>query len=157
MRNSHRLLTGIALAFTLIFYHSPAFGQSASERLTTELEPKVAQLRGLPFHLEIEKIFQTPAELGAVLDREFARMYPGDTLHELEQRLLKVGFVTSPIDLRKMYAQLLTQQIAGYYDPITKKLALITGNTQTAMPIRILSNLLVQQLGLTMEQILMSH
>lgn len=148
---------GSIFVLILFFFHSPAFGESALERLTSELEPKVAQLRGLPFQQEVEKVFQTPAELGAVLDREFARAYPGDALHYLEQRLLKFGFVVSPIDLRKTYAQMLTQQIAGYYDPITKKLALMTGRTQVAMPIQILSNMLVQQLGLTMEQILMSH
>lgn len=157
MKNYCSHISGIISALILLLCHSPAFGQSALERLTTELEPKVAQLRGLPFQQEIEKVFQTPAELGAVLDREFARTYPGDTLHYLEQRLLKFGFVVSPIDLRKTYAQLLTQQIAGYYDPITKKLALITGGTRAAMPIQLLSNLLAQQLGLTMEQILMSH
>ena len=157
MKNYCYRLSGIISALVLFFYHSAAFGETPLERLTRELEPKVAQLRGLPFQQEIEKIFQTPGELGAVLDREFARVYPGDTLHYLEQRLLKFGFVTSPIDLRKTYAQLLTQQIAGYYDPITKKLALITGRTHAALPIQILSNMLVQQLGLTMEQILMSH
>ncbi len=150
-------LIGIVCVQLLFFSQSAAFGESPLERLTRELEPKVAQLRGLPFQEEIEKIFQTPGELGAVLDREFARAYPGDTLHYLEQRLLKFGFVVSPIDLRKTYAQLLTQQVAGYYDPITKKLALITGSGQAAMPIQLLSNMLVQQLGLTMEQILLSH
>jgi len=149
-------LSGIISALIVLLCQPAAFGETPLERLTRELEPSVALLRGLPFQEKIEKVFQTPAELGAVLDREFARMYPGDTLHYLEQRLLKFGFVINPIDLRKTYAQLLTQQIAGYYDPITKKLALITGGTQAA-PIQILSNMFVQQMGLTMEQILMSH
>ncbi|GAK53415.1 hypothetical protein U14_04680 [Candidatus Moduliflexus flocculans] len=150
-------LIGIVCVQLLFLSQSTAFGETPLERLTRELEPNVALLRGLLFQQNVEKIFQTPSELGAVLDREFARAYPGETLHYLEQRLLKFGFVVSPIDLRKMYAQLLTQQIAGYYDPITKKLALITGGTQAALPIQILSNMLVQQLGLTMEQILLSH
>jgi hypothetical protein len=129
------------------------------ERLAGEIEPQVVQLRGLPFLQDVEKIFQTPDELRRVLKREIDRMYPGETLQAIEKRLLKFGFVVGPIDLRQLLMQLLSQQIAGYYDPIEKKMVLIEGpwDLEGTPVIQIMSTLIIQQLGLSIDKILLAH
>jgi hypothetical protein len=130
--------------------------------LVDEIEPKVVELRGLPFLNEVEKAFQSPAELQQVLLKELERTYPGETLPSLEKRLLKFGFVASPIDLHQMITQLLSQQIAGYYDPREKKMVLIepvmSSSGQGAMfPIEYFTRFIVENMGLSLEKILLSH
>jgi len=130
------------------------------EQFAEEIEPNVAALRGLPFLAEVEKMFQSPAELRLVLRREIDRMYPGDTLHHIEKRLLKFGFVASPVDLNTLLTRMFSQQIAGYYDPILKKMVLIAGNTDgqgLRLSLRMISRVILQQLGLSMNKVLLAH
>lgn len=136
-------------------------GQSM-EKLAEEIEPQVVNLRNLPFLSEVEKTFQTPEELRQVLRSEIDRTYPGDALRAIEKRLLKFGFIVSPINLDKLITQLLSQQIAGYYDPIKKKMVLIEGSAGsgeqgTLMPLEFFSELLIQSMGLSLDKILLSH
>jgi hypothetical protein len=130
--------------------------------LSSEIEPKVVKLRGLPFLNDVEKAFQSPEELQQVLLREIERTYPSDTLHSLEKRLLKFGFVVSPINLRQMISQLLSQQIAGYYDPREKKMVLIdaasgSSEQEVMLPIEYITRVLVEGMGFSLEKILLSH
>ncbi len=142
-------------------WSSSVIGQSM-EKLSEAIEPQVVTLRELPFLQEVEKTFQSPDELRRVLRNEIDRTYPGDTLRVLEKRLLKFGFVVSPIDLDKLIMQLLSQQIAGYYDPRKKKMVLIestadSGGQRTLLPLEFFSELLVQSIGLSLDKILLSH
>lgn len=132
------------------------------ERLADEIEPQVTELRALPFLAEVEKTFQTPAELRDVLQTEMDRAYPGETLRTIEKRLLKFGFIVRPIDLKQLITQLLSQQIGGYYDPIKKKMVLIEGASAaggqgTPLPLQIISNMMIQQWGLSIDKILLAH
>jgi len=130
--------------------------------LTGEIEPKVVKLRGLPFLNDIEKAFQSLEELQQVLLREIERTYPGNTLRSLEKRLLKFGFVVSPIDLQQMMTRLLSQQIAGYYDPREKKMVLIDAapgsrGQEVVFPIEYFTSFFIEGMGLSLEKILLSH
>ena len=138
----------------------PTCSQSL-ELLTENIKPQVVQLRELPFLHDIDTTFQSPAELQQVLRREIERTYPGDTLRTLEKRLFKFGFILSPINLERLLSQLYSQQIAGYYDPLEKKMVLIRGEKtapQTSLfPLEMLSQILVQSMGLSLEDILLAH
>lgn len=130
--------------------------------LTPQMQPVVAELRGLPFRQPVDTGTQTVAELQEVLQHELDRTYPGETLTHLEKRLFKFGFVASPINLREMLNRLLSQQIAGYYDPHQKKMVLIESTSaapaqQPLFPIETFSQMLLQNAGVSLDQILLSH
>ena len=133
------------------------------EMLAEEIEPQVVKLRGLPFLNTVEKTFQTPDELQQVLRREMERTYPGDTLNVLEKRLLKFGFIVSPIHLDKLMTQLLSQQIAGYYDPHNRKMVLIEGAVRSGsrqnvlFPLEAYSEFFAKSMGLSLDKILLAH
>ena len=99
----------------------PSASAQSVEILTDDMESVVSSLRELPFLHDVNTTSQTPEELQQVLQREITRAYPGNTLSVLEKRLFKFGFVASPINLRETLNRLLSQQIAGYYDPHQKK------------------------------------
>ena len=151
-----RILSALILS-GLLSWNISAFAGNM-EQLAEEIEPHVVQLRGLPFLANVEKIFQSPDELRQVLYDEIKRAYPGETLHTIEKRLLKFGFVANPIDLHERIMQLLSQQIAGYYDPIKKKMVLIgrvSSLTGQGSPLlsQIVSKLLIQQLGVSIDKV----
>ncbi|MCP4400210.1 MAG: hypothetical protein GY801_23245 [bacterium] len=160
MLNMTRKLVGM---FSICFFVWAAVGFAGElEGLTDEIAPQVAELRGLPFVREVEKYFQSPEELKQVLLVEIERAYPGDSLQNIAKRLLKFGFVARPVDLKQTFMRLLSQQIAGYYDPIEKKMVLIKGSGSmgsagSPLMTQIISNLVVQQWGLSLDKILLAH
>ena len=128
--------------------------------LSVEIEPDVAALRGLPFRKPVETTTQSPEALRQVVRQEIERTYPGATLRTLAKRLLKFGFVVRPVDVQQLLTQLLAQQIAGYYDPRTQKLALIespTGAVAQGVSFEALSKLVVERMGYSLEKILLAH
>ena len=130
--------------------------------MTEELAPQVAELRGLPLLSEVEQHFQSTEELRQFLMSEIERSYPGDRLQIIGKRLLKFGFVVRPVDLKQTFMQLLSQQVAGYYDPIGKRMVLIKdrpGVARAGSPFmtQIINNLVVRQWGLSLEKILLAH
>jgi hypothetical protein len=140
---------------------SPAGAQNLAE-LTEVVQPEVVELRGLEFRRAVETTFQSAAALQQVLQQELDRTYPGDTLAALEKRLLKFGFVVSPINLRQMVTRLFSQQIAGYYDPRRKKMVLIEhddadSGQYTVFPMDVLGEMFVAQLGVSLDKVLLAH
>jgi len=132
------------------------------EDVSRVVKPRIVELRNLPFLQEIEHHRQSVEELQHVLQEEIARTYPGDALAVLEKRLLKFGFVASPIDLQAQLMRLFSQQIAGYYDPRTKKMVLIDNKaganaTSGMFPVEFLSQWLLEGSGLSLEEILLAH
>lgn len=143
-----------------LIWCEPSYTQSL-EILTEQIKPQVVQLRELPFSQEIEIIFQSPEDLRRVLQREIERTYPGETLRILETRLLKFGFILSPINLERLLTQLYSQQIVGYYDPIEKKMALMQGSASgpptSRFPLEMMTQLFVESMGLSLNNILLAH
>src|SRR5512136_2905852 len=120
-----RLTRGMMVILLMTSSLSTAISAQEMNRLTTEMQAVVAQLRGLPFQQPIATQVESVAELQQVLQKELERTYPDDTLSNIEKRLFAFGFVASPINLRTMFQQLLSQQVAGYYDPFQKRMVLI--------------------------------
>ncbi|MBN1844013.1 MAG: hypothetical protein JW883_17265 [Deltaproteobacteria bacterium] len=147
-------------SFCALSWGGPACTQPL-ETITEQIKPQVVQLRELPFLQEIETIFQSPEDLQRVLQREIERTYPGEALCILETRLLKFGFILSPINLERLLTQLYSQQIAGYYDPIEKKMALVqesaSGPPPSLFPLEMMTQLLIQSMGLSLDNILLAH
>jgi hypothetical protein len=130
--------------------------------LTDEVKPKVAVLRDLSFLQDVEKAVQSPAELQQFLLKDLERTYPGETLHILEKRLLKFGFMVSPLDLHQMMTQMFSQQVAGYYDPRAKKMVLInaitgSGGQRQFAPVELLARMLAAQMGVSLEKMILAH
>ncbi len=130
--------------------------------LLEEIEPLVVELRGLPFLETIDKAVQTPDELQQVLRRELDRTYPGEALQVLEKRLLQFGFIVSPLNLEKMFMQLYSQQIAGYYDPLEEKMVLVqgapaSGSQGIMLPVELWSKLMLESMGSSLYEIIIAH
>jgi hypothetical protein len=89
------------------------------------IEREVARIRGLPFKSDLEASYRTRAELRTELERQLAEQLPRSEALKGERVLEAFGLAPEGLDLRKLNADLYTEQIAGFYDPRTKELALI--------------------------------
>ncbi|MBD3306489.1 hypothetical protein GF339_08805, partial [candidate division KSB3 bacterium] len=157
-RVSFRLLL---IVLCLTAQSLPVRGQHL-DVMTHQIEPRVAALRELAFQHDVEKFVQSPQDLQQVLQHELERMYPGDALHILERRLMKFGFIVSPIHIDQLLAQMLSQQIAGYYDPLEKHMVLIQGPVESGSQgmmalLNYLSEWLLEIRGLSLENVLLAH
>ena len=88
---------------------------------------QVATMRALPVRMPIQKDIKTRLALRTVLRQKVeAEFTPDQFLHEslVYQRL---DLLPQGTDYKQMILDLYTQQIAGFYDPETKKLSLIKG------------------------------
>ncbi len=132
------------------------------EEISKLVRPGVEKLRGLEFLRDIEQAHQSVEDLQEVLERELEYSYPGDALEVLEKRLLKFGFIASPIDLRAQLMRMFSQQIAGYYDPREERMVLIdkSAGMRTSggmFPMELVSQWLITSAGLSLEEILLAH
>jgi heme-degrading monooxygenase HmoA len=92
-----------------------------SQRVIAEI-PKV---RKLQFKSKVEIGVKTREELKQFLIRSLDEELPADKAAAMQAAMLAFGFITTPIDFRQFYIALLTEQIAGFYDPETKQLYVI--------------------------------
>ena len=82
----------------------------------------VTELRGLRFEREPAPEFLNAQQIAARLQRELREEYT-DAEAQLDRRVLAaLGAVPRDIDLFQLQIDLLTSQVAGYYDPETEEL-----------------------------------
>jgi hypothetical protein len=94
--------------------------EAALERVAT-IQPKLAELRGLPMAEPVPAAYQSAEDFRAFVQKELERELPKDKADNMQVALLHMGLFMKPIDLVKVLEQTMTSQAAAYYDPATKK------------------------------------
>ncbi len=89
------------------------------------LLPTVEKLRGLKFKNEVTVGVQNKEELRKKLIQDFEKELPRDKARKFQKALEKFGFMKPGGDLWQIILDLLSDQIAGFYDPESKALYLI--------------------------------
>jgi len=95
----------------------------AAQAQITQIEEDTADLRGLQPKSDVPEIFINEDQLRANLVRDTEADYPADEAEDDARTLWLLRLTDDPaLDLRKLYIDLQTEQIAGYYDPDKKEL-----------------------------------
>ncbi len=99
--------------------------------------PKLEQGTGLRFKRPPVLETRTRDQVRDFLEKEFtsSRQAKEIDLQGSAYRLL--GLLPDTLDLRKLYLDLLTEQVAGYYDPKTKKLYVVDGQPEDMVGITV--------------------
>ena len=92
----------------------------------------VAALRQLPFKKTISVGMMAPDELKATLEKKLRKELPDDQIDGERMVLSKLGIIPAHTNLKGLYSDLLGEQIAGLYDPDSKKLFLISERPQVS-------------------------
>ena len=92
---------------------------------------RVEQIRGLQFKRLPRPLIVTPSQASAdqlaAIDRETR---PGER-QVTERLLVLLGLVPAGTDLRDVAGDVSTEQVAGYYDPSSKRLAVVSGHASS--------------------------
>ena len=91
------------------------------------LEARVEAIRQLRFRSLPKPAEVSPAQAQRDGLEDLDRSYPASRRHADEEVLELLGLLEPGVDLRKVSATVFGQGVAGYYDPRTKRLRVVTG------------------------------
>ncbi len=103
----------------------PEAGLSEAERHTRSLQKQVVRLRRLAFKKPIPIRTRTPKELRERVLEELAEEFPPERMQAVQKAGRRLGFFPPEFDLHVTFTDLLTEQIAGFYDPERKELCIV--------------------------------
>lgn len=92
-------------------------GEAELRDMVKRMMPVVAEAAGLPFKQEPVLFRRTRAQVRDYVIHKFDEDLPPADLEGLQSGLRLFGFIPDTLDVRKTMIDLLTEQIAGYYDP----------------------------------------
>jgi hypothetical protein len=96
--------------------------------LMRELEGQMAQIRGLSPIAPVERELLTPDQLGEIVREEFLAEYSAEEAADDSLLLWLYGLVPAEFDLWELYADLWTEQVAGYYDDDVEQMYVVCGS-----------------------------
>lgn len=124
-----RYIVGLLLILGMVL--SPAVAQDTALNttdITTQfetLEDTTESIRGLETLNEVEKAFPSRADVQAYINETIQTELSDEIVTELMAFYVAFDFLDPKTDLRQVYADLLGQQVAGYYDTDTKLMNVI--------------------------------
>jgi hypothetical protein len=110
---------------------TPAVISPALQQQLNQIEAITAQLRQLKAQHPVERHFPSRQEVTDYVARSLSTQLTAETLQQEKQFYHAFGFLPADIDLQKIYGNLLSEQIAGFYNPETKQMnVLMIGGKQ---------------------------
>ena len=95
----------------------PTSADAELVRLVDSLVPSVERAVGLPFKRAPRARMISRAQARAYLVGQLQKQLPGDRAAQLSESYKLLGLLPDTIDLRALFVNVLTEQVAGYYDP----------------------------------------
>ncbi len=102
-----------------------------------EAVPEIEQATGLKFITPPRLEEQTRDSVRAFLERRFNDELPASELSGMERAYKRFALIPASMDLRGFMLELLTEQVAGYYDPRAKTLYVVQGGDEQVTGITI--------------------
>lgn len=105
---------------------APGAETDASGEVREQIEDNVTELRGLPQLDEVELTSLTPDQLRERLEADFTEDYSPEEARFDVLALSAFDFLERDFDLYNFTIDLLTEQVAGFYDPETDEFVVIS-------------------------------
>lgn len=102
-----------------------------------ETIPKIERATGLAFTSPPRLEVRTRDSVRAFLERKFNEDLPASELDGMERAYKRFGLLPASMNLRQYMLELLTEQVAGYYDPGAKTLYVVEGADESVTSITI--------------------
>jgi hypothetical protein len=99
--------------------------------------PRIEKAMGLRFKSPPRVEVRSKAQVRDFLLAKFDEASPARELAGEESAYKLLGLLPETLDLRKLLLSVLTEQVAGYYDPGTKVLYIVQGADESTIPITI--------------------
>jgi hypothetical protein len=125
----------LALALAIACRGTPpgdAQGQDIA-RLVDSLRPVVERAAGLPFRGPTRSALKSREEVHAFLLEKLRQDFPASRQEGIESVYRLLGLIPDTLDLKALLLDLLTEQVAGFYDPETSTLYGVRGADPTQL------------------------
>lgn len=99
--------------------------QGALERYTTAYLGVVSRIRGQEFDKAVPPNIYNREELGKEMQRMMEEEYTAEELELMDGSYKAFGLVPASVDCKQLVTKLLTEEVAGFYDPDSKRMVLI--------------------------------
>ncbi len=93
-----------------------------------EIESQVTQLRGIMPSESVSRSLLTPDQLRETVIHDFLGDYTQEDALQDVRLLSRLGLIEPGIDLWQLYADLFTEQVAGFYDTETDEMIVVCGS-----------------------------
>lgn len=132
-------------------------GPYASE--VADAIPKLERSIGLKFKQPPKLEERSREEVRAFLEQRFASELPDSEVTGTERSYKQLGLLPDTMNLRKFMLDLLTEQVAGYYDPSAKTLYVVKGAPQEIIDITVRHELVhaLQDQYISLDSLQKSH
>lgn len=94
--------------------------------LFRQIEDQVLEMRGLPVKERLEPTILSEAEAREAIREHFEKDNPPAEVEISEEILRALNLLPADASLAELYIELLGSQVAGYYDPETQELVVVT-------------------------------
>jgi hypothetical protein len=146
MRRAARVVPAVAIAAAIGCNRGQGSdGSGAYAQKVAEAVPRVEEAVGLKFKQPPRVQPRSKAQVREFIEREFNESHATGELAFKEAVYKRLGLIPDTLDLRKLFTDLLEEQIAGFYDPKTKELYIVEGSPPEAAGL-VLSHELVHAL-----------
>jgi hypothetical protein len=122
--SSTKLLRLSFLLLIWVCFCCPGQAQPSAEELldsADEILETVSRLRHLEVRRTVERGVKSRKEIEAFLIERIQKEYPLDEIKREERLLKKLGLIPPEMRLYEFMLELLTEQVAGYYDPYAEE------------------------------------
>ena len=110
------------------------------------VENRLVKVRGLPFRRAVPIVTVNAAEARGLLEREIRREYDPPELAAMSKVYGALGLLPIGTDLEKTMLQLYGSEVAGFYDPIDRRMVLVADALGGDVRMRILGAILRRDL-----------
>ena len=110
-----------------------AVGQRQLEVLVDSLMPVVSRATGLTFKSTPRSAVRTRDQIRAYLVAKMQRELPPAKLEGISAAYRLLDMIPDTLDLRRLFLELYTEQIAGFYDPDSTTLFAVQGGDQAQL------------------------
>lgn len=126
MKKAARFVLMVFLLASILGVNSTLAQSPATMQKIEEVKGEVERIRGLQEKTTIQVRFLNQDQLKELLLEDYDQEYPPEERERDEAILRILGFMGEDVDLDTLMIDLLTEQVAGFYDPHKKYLALIS-------------------------------
>lgn len=112
---------------------SQSIDQQQLESLVDSLMPAVSKAAGLSFKSTPRSAIRTREQIHAYLVAKMGRELPAARLEGISAAYRLLGMIPDTLDLGKLFLELYTEQIAGFYDPDSTTLFAVQGGDKATL------------------------
>jgi len=121
-----RIIVALILALVIVALPLSLAVAQSNQEVIDEVFTETESIRGLEANPNIPVNYLTRDELEQRMLEDFAEDNPEEEIQDAQDIMVMLGFIEPDLDLEEFYIALLTEQIAGFYEPEDDSLYLIS-------------------------------